>query len=151
MRSLFRPSDHETLRVRLGEVQPTAEGRWGRMSPHQAVCHLCDWFRGVLGDRPISGDPPSMGVKILRFIAFTTPLPWPKGFRTAPEQDQERQGTAPTEFAADVADLDALMLRFVEQQGVGMTPHWRWGQMPAAMWGRYGYRHVDHHLRQFGA
>ena len=151
MRSLFNPTDHEALRTRLRVLQPRATGRWGRMSPHQAVCHLCDWFRGVLGDRTIPGDPPSVGVKVLRFIAFTTPFPWPKGFRTAPEQDQERGGTAPTEFSADVAELETLMVRFVEKRGSGMTPHWRWGQMPSAMWGRYGYRHVDHHLQQFGA
>ncbi|MEM7417487.1 MAG: hypothetical protein AAF389_18500 [Gemmatimonadota bacterium] len=90
-------------------------------------------------------------MKVLRFIAFTTPVPWPKGFRTAPEQDQELDGTPPEEFATDVAELEALMARFVGERGVGMTPHWRWGQMPATMWGRYGYRHVDHHLRQFGA
>ena len=151
MRSLFNPSDHEELGLRLGRLEPKARGRWGRMSSHQAVCHLCDWFRGVLGDRPIPGDPPSTKTRILRWVAFTTPLPWPRGFRTAPEQDQELGGTPPEEFAADVGELRTLMARFVEQRGVGMTPHWRWGQMPSAMWGRYGYRHVDHHLRQFGA
>lgn len=151
MRSLFKPSDHEQLRERLSQLRPTAQGRWGRMSSHQAVCHLCDWFRGVLGHRPIPGDPPTVPVKILRFVAFTTPLPWPKGFRTAPEQDQEIDGTPPEVFESDVAELESLMAAFVERQGQGLTPHWRWGQMPQAMWGRYGYRHVDHHLRQFGA
>lgn len=150
MRSLFNPSDHEYLRQRLGLLTPTARRRWGRMSSHQAVCHLCDWFRGVLGDRPIPGTPPSWRVRIVRFLAFTTPLPWPRGFRTAPEQDQEKGGTPPEEFASDVAALEALMAQFAEHRGEGLTPHWRWGQMPRAMWGRYGYRHIDHHFRQFG-
>lgn len=151
MRSLFNSSDHHALRERLGTLAPMSGGHWGRMSSHQAVCHLCDWFRGVLGDRPIPVEPPSLKTRTLRFIAFTTPLPWPKGFRTAPEQDQEKDGTAPIEFVADVDELSQLMDRFAERRGREMTPHWRWGQMPAAMWGRYGYRHVDHHLRQFGA
>jgi hypothetical protein len=120
------------------------------MNAHQAVCHLCDWFRGILGDRPIPGSPPTAYVKTLRFIAFSTPLPWPRGFPTAPEQDQERGGTPPAEFERDVTELRVLMQRFAEMRGEGLTPHWRWGQMPRAMWGRYAYRHVNHHLRQFG-
>lgn len=150
MRSLFNPSDHERLRQRLGRLGPTASRRWGRMSAHQAVCHLCDWFRAILGDRPIPGSPPSLRIRVMRFLAFTTPLPWPKGFRTAPEQDQEQGGTPPEDFDADVAELAALMARFVQTGGRGLTPHWRWGQMSPAMWGRYAYRHVHHHLRQFG-
>ncbi len=150
MRSLFKSSDHEHLRARLGRLTPTAQRRWGRMSSHQAVCHLCDWFRGVLGDRPIPGSSPSLRVNMVRWVAFTTPLPWPRGFRTAPEQDQEKGGTPPAEFDADVATLESLMAEFAQRRGRGLTPHWRWGQMPEAMWGRYGYRHVNHHLHQFG-
>lgn len=150
MRNLFNPSDHEHLRHRLARLAPDSRRRWGRMSSHQAVCHLCDWFRAVLGDRPISGSPPALRIKFLRFLAFMTPLPWPRGFRTAPEQDQEKGGTPPDEFDADVAELMSLMERFAQRRGEALTPHWRWGQMPGVMWGRYGYRHVDHHLRQFG-
>lgn len=131
-------------------MTPQSDRRWGRMNPHQAVRHLNDWFKGLLGDRPIPGKDPGPGIKVLRFIAFSTPIPWLRGFPTAPMQDQEKSGTPPTEFAADLAELDALMVRFVETGGVGLLPHNRWGTMSRGMWGRYGYRHVNHHLRQFG-
>ena len=131
-------------------MTPQSERRWGRMSPQQAVCHLNDWFKALLGDRPIRGKVPGVGIKILRFLAFSTPIPWPRGFPTAPMQDQEKNGTSPTAFDADVAELDSLMVRFAEAGGVGLLPHNRWGTMSREMWGRYGYRHVNHHLRQFG-
>lgn len=150
MRSILHASDLQELQRRLASLTPHADRRWGRMTAHQAVCHLSDWFRAILGDRPIPAKEPSAGLKVLRFIAFTTPLPWLRGFPTSPMTDQEKLGTPPAEFAADVAALQALMLRFVATRGEGLPPHNRWGRMSAAMWGRYGYRHVNHHLRQFG-
>lgn len=150
MRSIFNARDLRELRDRLAAMQPDSPRRWGRMTPQNAVCHLSDWLRGVLGDRPIPGKVPGLRIKILRFLAFNTPIPWPRGFPTSPMLDQEKGGTPPTAFAADVAALDALMLRFAATDGVGLQPHNRWGSMSRGMWGRYGYRHVNHHLRQFG-
>lgn len=150
MKSIFDPSTLQDLRTRLAAMTPHSRRRWGRMSAQQAVCHLSDWFRGLLGDRPIPGKEPGPGIKLLRFMAFSTPLPWPRGFPTAPMQDQEKGGTPPAEFTADVAELDSLMVRFAETGGVGLLPHNRWGNLSPGMWGRYGYRHVNHHLRQFG-
>jgi hypothetical protein len=150
MRSIFDPSDLRDLRRRLAALTPHADRRWGRMTPHQAVCHLNDWFKAILGDRPIPGKAPSAGIKILRFIAFNTPVPWLRGFPTSPMQDQEKYGTPPADFARDVAELEALMTRFAGTRGLTLLPHNRWGRMSPGMWGRYGYRHVNHHLRQFG-
>jgi hypothetical protein len=106
MRTIFAPSDLQDLRRRLAELTPRSERRWGRMTPHQSVCHLNDWFKALLGDRPIPGREPGLGIKILRFIAFNTPVPWLRGFPTSPMQDQEKNGTPPAEFAADVSELD---------------------------------------------
>jgi len=150
MKSIFNPSDLQELRRRLAAMTPESGRRWGRMTPQQAVCHLNDWFMGLLGDRPIPGKEPGIGIRILRFIAFSAPIPWLRGFPTAPMQDQEKSGTPPTAFEADVAQLDSLMIRFAASRGVGLLPHNRWGTMSRGMWGRYGYRHVHHHLRQFG-
>jgi hypothetical protein len=119
------------------------------MTSHQAVCHLNDWLKGVLGIRVIPQLETTLPIRVLRFIAFSTPLPWPRGFRTAPEQDQEKHGTRPGDFSVDVAELQTLIDQFVERRGRDIQ-HYRWGRMSVSMWGRYGYRHVDHHLRQFG-
>jgi hypothetical protein len=85
-----------------------------------------------------------------RLMAFTLPLPWPKGVPTSPGVDAEKDGTRPAEFASDVADLKALVDRFAETDGA-LEPHYVWGAMSRGMWGRYAYRHLDHHLRQFDA
>ena len=120
------------------------------MTPHQAVCHLADSFKATLGDRPLTASKPDVKRKFTRFVAFTLPLPWPKGVPTSPDVQAEKGGTPPGEFAKDVAELRSLMERFVATGGVTLAPHYVWGAMSRGEWGRYGYRHMDHHLRQFG-
>jgi hypothetical protein len=121
------------------------------MTPHQAVCHLSDSIKAILGDRPIGHHPISFARRLKRFYAFTLPLPWPRGsVRTSPEVDAERGGTPPGDFAKDVAELRSLLARFAATRPETLLPHYAWGNMGAGALGRYGYRHMAHHLTQFG-
>lgn len=120
------------------------------MTPHQAVCHLSDSFKAILHDRPLRTRPLDLKRRIMRFVAFTLPVPWPKGVQTSPEVDAEQGGTPPADFTRDVDELEELMARFVASDGRTLEPHYFWGDLSRAEWGRYGYRHLDHHLRQFG-
>ncbi len=151
MKSLFDPGRRDELLRRLDGLRPDTPRRWGRMTAHQAVCHLNDSFRGILGERPIPVRPAGLRRRIIRFVAFTLPIPWPKGVPTSPEIDAEKKGSPPGDFASDVTALRSAIVRFAETGGRGIGPHHVWGEMSPAMWGRYGYRHVDHHLTQFGA
>ena len=150
MKSLFQPRCHDEIVARLGALRPDSERLWGRMTPHQAVCHLSDSFKAILRDRPLSPIPLDVRRRIMRFMAFTSPMPWPKGVPTSPEVDAEQGGTPPGDFGADVRDLTELLGRFVDSDGRTLDPHYFWGDMSRGEWGRYGYRHMDHHLRQFG-
>ena len=42
------------------------------------------------------------------------------------------------------------MERFAVQRSSPFPRHPLFGRMTNGEWGRWGYRHVDHHLRQFG-
>lgn len=151
MSNLFRTDRHAELVRRLDALRPTAERQWGRMTPHQAVCHLSDSFKAILHDRPLAVHRLTFKRRVQRLAAFTLPIPWPKGVPTSPEVDAEKDGSRPGDFDADVAELKALLTRFVASDGRTLEPHYVWGDMSRGEWGRYGYRHVDHHLRQFGA
>lgn len=152
MSDLFRPDALAGLHRRLAALEPDTPARWGRMSAHQAVCHLADSFAAVLGERPVArlDLPWYMRSAFARFVALSLPVPWPRGVPTAPEVDQDRGGTTPGDFAADVERLRSLMARFHASGGRGLTPHPVFGELRPGPWGRWGWRHVDHHLRQFG-
>ena len=148
---------HDPYRVeilsRIRHVTPTSPRKWGRMSPHQMICHLNDAFRAVMGEREVSSACGLLERTVIRAIALHVPVRWPPGIATRPEIDQESGGTAPTEFARDVADLEALVGRFTERVRKGGTlhPHPIFGPLTRREWLRWAYLHTDHHLRQFGA
>ena len=88
---------------------------------------------------------------VVKWLALYLPLPWPGGILTRPEIDQELGGTAPIDFAADVAQLEALLDFIATQTGtVEWGTHPIFGRMSEGAWLRWAYLHTDHHLRQFG-
>ena len=151
MKTLARQRDKDEVLRRLKSVGLETPRRWGRMSAHQMVCHVSDAFRMAMGRKAVS--PASGLVKrtIVKWIALHLPLPWPAGIPTSPEIDQEAGGTSPVVFAADVAELAVLVEIFTAPaRSFAWQPHPIFGTLSDAAWLRWGYLHMDHHLRQFG-
>ena len=152
MKTLARPRDKAEILRRLGDVRAEKAARWGRMSAHQMVCHLSDAFRAITGQKAVSHATSPFQRTIVKWIALYLPLPWPPGIRTRPEIDQELGGTRPVDFAADVAQLEALVeLITAQARSFDWHLHPRFGRMSDGEWLRWGYLHMNHHLRQFGA
>jgi Protein of unknown function (DUF1569) len=152
MKTVARLSDKAEIVRRLRVVGPDRRPRWGRMSAHQMICHLSDSIRMATGQKPVSEASGLFHRTILKWIVLYAPLRWPAGVPTRPEIDQEIGGTSPFDFAADVAELEALLNRITTQTGnVGWQMHPMFGRMSEAAWLRWAYLHMDHHLRQFGA
>ena len=87
----------------------------------------------------------------MKWIAIHSGLPWPHGVKTMPEVDQEIGGTRPVEFTRDRRELEELIEQFAQRTDATMQPHPMFGRMSTVEWQRWGYLHMDHHLRQFGA
>ena len=152
MKTLARVADKAEVLRRLGTVRADTARRWGRMSPHQMVCHLSDSFRMVTGEKAVSEIAHALNRTVVKWIALYAPLPWPRGrVATRPEIDQLCGGTRPADFAEDVRTLEALIERITAHPEVWEgRRHPLFGRMTSAAWLRWGYLHVDHHLRQFG-
>lgn len=133
---------------RIGRLTPDARGLWGRMNVHQMVCHLNDSFRVGLGERQASSAANVLTKTVIKWVGLRTSVPWPHGSPTMPEVEQGRGGTPPGEWDRDVADLLALIDRFANSRTYGVHPIF--GRMSQRDWLVWGYRHTDHHLRQFG-
>jgi len=151
VKTLARQRDKAEIIRRLRQVRPESVRRWGRMSPHQMVCHLSDAFRMATGQKHVSHDTRLLQRTIVKWIALYLPLPWPAGILTSPEIDQELGGTRPVDFAADVAELEALVeLITTQTRAFDWQMHPIFGHVSEAAWLRWAYLHMDHHLRQFG-
>jgi hypothetical protein len=152
VKTLARPADVAELIGRLAAVRPDSPRRWGRMSAHQMVCHLSDAYRMAVGEKDVERIRSLIYETVGKWVALYVPLRWPAGIRTTPENDQEVGGTRPAEFARDVAELVVLVGRVAGQpEKLHGCPHPILGRMSEAEWMRWGYLHMDHHLRQFGA
>ena len=151
-RTLTNPPDAAELLKRLAGLQPDSARRWGRMSAPQMVSHLRDAFLMGTAQKPVRRQSALHQRTIVKWIALYAPIKWPAGrIATVPEIDQTIGGTPPGDFDRDVADVRALVEIISSQRGFfeGRT-HPIFGQLSDAEWMRWGYLHVDHHLRQFG-
>ncbi len=134
---------------RLDRLRPNTPRQWGKMTPHQMVCHLRDSFRAVQGGAPARDISNLFTRTVVRFIALRMPMQWPHGARTVPELDYDLGGgTPPAEWEQDVAELRDLIAQFGDR--TSFMPHPIFGKLPQRDWMVWGYRHVDHHFRQFG-
>src|SRR5258706_8380066 len=112
MKTLANSSDKEELLRRLKTVRPNSQRRWGKMTPHQMICHLNDSFKSVIGERDVHGDKSNLLTRtVVRWIALYAPLKWPHGVPTMAENDQERGGTPPEDFKRDVDELLTMIQR----------------------------------------
>jgi hypothetical protein len=152
MKTLTNDEDRNEVITRLRRINATSERRWGQMTAAQMLCHLADSYRVGLGEKKASSINPGLLQRTLvKRIALYTPIRWPKGVPTMPEVKQGAGGTNPGDFEADRAGLIALVERFpASRQACESTPHPLFGKMSYDDWMRWGYRHADHHLRQFG-
>ncbi len=150
MKTLSNAVCMNELLDRLGSVCPDSPRQWGKMNAHQMICHLNDSLHVAMGLRQASRAERPMG-PFMKWLALNMPFHWPKGVPTRPEIDQEKGGTAPAEFQADVRKLIALTKEFASTpRSFTFAAHPIFGNMTEPEWMRWGYLHTDHHLRQFG-
>jgi hypothetical protein len=149
-KNLGNPGDREEIRSRLAALSPQDAARWGSMSVHQMICHLNDSYKLALGKKTASPATSLMQRTLVKYLALRAPMQWPKGVPTRPEMEQGKGGSAPVEFAPDLASLVATFDRFCGDLPVPLVHHPNFGRMTTSDWMRWGYLHADHHLRQFG-
>lgn len=149
MKTLLNVRDRGEVLSRLANVRVDAQPKWGTMSAHQMICHLSDSLRAALNEKYISPSTSLFKRTILKPLALWVPISWPHGFQTRPEMDQRQGGTPPVDFTSDLEELRGLFERFCGREGE-FASHAMFGQMSKTERMRYGYRHIDHHLGQFG-
>jgi hypothetical protein len=122
------------------------------MTPNQMICHLTDSFVSMMGGKAVS-DKSNFFTRsaLMKWLSLKAPMQWPHGVKTTPENDQEVGGTPPVEFETDRQKLRQAMEQFAApQRDFAFQAHPIFGTMTEEEWMIWGYKHCDHHLRQFG-
>jgi hypothetical protein len=146
MRSLFDDRARQEILGRLDQLTETQIPRWGKLTAATLLPHLIDSLEVALGERSVEVKRCVFNSPLGRWFVIDAPIPWPKGTSSVPEYFVSQ----PEIFARDHERARSLVERFGKgrAQPFGQSP--MLGKLTPDQWARLNYRHLDHHLRQFG-
>jgi hypothetical protein len=149
MKSLFAPSERQQILDRLGKLQAGATRQWGKMDPAQMCAHCVAALEVGAGD--VAKEHSFIGKVLGRFVKGSAlgEKPFSKNSPT----DPSFVVTDPRDFAKERARLVAIVKRFGEAgaSAADGRMHSFFGRLKGNEWGVLMHKHLDHHLRQFGA
>jgi hypothetical protein len=144
-RSITNPEDFNPLIERLGRLRPDGKAGWGTLDAPRMLCHLADGLRVALGELPTVPQHSWLSRTLGRFVVVHTGFKPPPGkVQTAPEMLTSRPAT----WQSDVDACKQLAARVAS--GAANAVHPAFGPLSPQEWGQLSWKHIDHHLRQFG-
>ncbi len=145
-RTLWNQTDREQLLARFDKLRPDLQPVWGKMNAMQVVTHLTEWMRLAAGELKSAPRNKPMRYPVIKQLIIYV-MPWPKGVPTAPELLARESSGWDTERA----DFTERLGSFDKLKSTSEWPlHPAFGKLSTKAWGVLGYKHTDHHLRQFG-
>jgi hypothetical protein len=149
VKNLFEAARANEVKERTAQLKPDSERLWGKMYPAQALAHCSLGMEWAVGDRI----PPRMLIgrilgRIIKPMVFRNDEPMRRNSPTAKDlvvHDERDLGT-------EQVRLCGLIDRFAAAGPEGCTrhPHSFFGRLTPQEWATLMYKHLDHHLRQFG-
>lgn len=146
MGSLHSQIDRRVLIERVRRLTADTVPQWGKMNAPQMVAHLTNALAMATGELPVRGKRHPVRLFPLKQL-FIYVLPMPKNLPTAPELITRAPEPFNGEVEAFIAGMDSFASRPTD---FAWPAHPIFGAMSRRGWGALGYRHCDHHLRQFG-
>ncbi len=148
MQSLFEPAAQKAISDRLNALPATAVRQWGKMDAAQMLAHCCAALEVATGDRPRR--QAFIGKIFAPFMRSS--LLGDKPFSRNSPTDPTFVVTDPRDFAREKQRLLTLVGRFCERgpSAAGEQTHSFLGRISGDEWGVMMYKHLDHHLGQFG-
>lgn len=150
MKNIFEKSTTEEVIARIGKLTPATSPLWGKMTVSQMLAHCCVTYEMLFESERFPKPNFLMGL-MLKFLVkptVTGNVPYKKNLRTAPafmiteDKDFETERKRLIDFLQKVQDLG-------ENYFEGRESH-SFGKLSKEEWSTMFYKHLDHHLGQFG-
>jgi hypothetical protein len=148
MKNLFNPGDASEILKRIEKLTPHTQRRWGKMNVAQMLAHCNKSLETAMGMNKIQRVfigriiGPLLKPRVLGEKIFARNSPTDKSyiFPDNLELEQEKSKTL------------ASVKKFLEGGPSQCTthPHPFFGRFTPEEWGIFEWKHLDHHLRQFG-
>jgi len=148
MKTLLNPPDAEDMLRRIHLLRADTRPLWGKMSPAQMLTHCQISLRLASGELRLKRKLIGILFGGLARKQLTADKPFKHNLPTA----KEFRVSDPRDFALEKANLIARIQQFQQGGAKGITqdPHPFFGRLSVAEWETLQWKHVDHHMRQFG-
>ena len=152
MKDFFHPTLVEETKQRILQLRPESERQWGSMAVAQTLAHCTAGFKMAMGDIQAKRAPfpATLLGPLIKALVFRDDKPIRRNSPSSPEL----LSADPTqcELERERSVLIAAIDRFASQGAACCTGnrHPFFGPLKPEQWAILMYKHVDHHLRQFG-
>ncbi|MBV8206429.1 MAG: DUF1569 domain-containing protein [Acidobacteria bacterium] len=148
MHNLFEPAAAGEILERIERLQPASARQWGRMTPAQMMCHCSAALEVASGRRQAKRTLIGRLIGPRMRHLLTSEKPFPKDSPTA----KEFKVMDECDFAREKQRLADCIRHFhaAGENGCTRAPHPFFGPITPLEWSTGMYKHMDHHLRQFG-
>ncbi len=146
MASIFIPEDNQIIISRINSLTPESNAQWGKMTVDQMFKHCTEAVNVAFGVNELKVNflMKLLG-KMLKNKVFNSEFG--KNSPTA----KEFIFTDKYDFEASKNELIEAFGKFSEgHQSIKLTKHPFWGKMTYEDWDKLMWKHLDHHLKQFG-
>jgi len=149
MKSVFTKEGTDEIIGRIKQLTPQTHAKWGKMNVGQMLAHCNVTYDYVFTDKYPKPD----GVKKWMLKFFVKPIvvgdkPYQKNGRTAPDFVM----TTEKDFEAEKKRLIDHLNKVLElgEEHFDKKESHSFGVLKKAEWNNMFYKHLDHHLGQFG-
>jgi hypothetical protein len=147
MKNLFDAVQVNEIKARLTQLKPDSPRQWGTMNAPQAVAHCAAGMEMALGE----SRPPRLVVgrivgHFIKPMVLRDDEPMRRNSPTAKNLVVQDQRDLSEERQRLCGQID----RFAAGGSAGCTSHPFFGKLTPDEWAILMYKHLDHHLRQFG-
>lgn len=147
MQSLFESSTAEEIISRIQKLQPTSQPRWGKMNVAQMLAHCQGPFEIYFTEKKTRRKLMGRLLGKMAIKQLLSEKPWGKNLPTA----KEFKITGSRNFEEEKTKLMQLVNRFsTEGYMITSFTHPFFGKLSSQEYALFNYRHLDHHLQQFG-
>jgi hypothetical protein len=149
MKSLFNTSDNNETIARINRLTASAKAEWGKMSVDQMLVHAQRPLQVAFGELKLKRTLIGFLFGGMAKKKLTSDEPWKKNLPT----DKHFIVTDHRNFDEEKKSLIALIQRFGQAgpNEISKEPHPFFGQLTSQEWDTLTWKHLDHHLKQFGA
>lgn len=146
VKNLFDPAVKQEIIDRINKLTPQSQRQWGKMDVSQMLAHVQVPMGVALGTHTVKGN----WLMKLILPMFKSKLyddkPWKQGLPT--DKTFIMTGTA-KDFEKEKQSLLDMVSRFTES-GIVSEKHPIFGKLTKENWSKATWKHLDHHLKQFG-